>query len=329
MSQDASSRMSAARRGEGPVRTIFIRGVAPRSGTNYLRDLVLLHPQVGRGRTPVWEDFVLNDAHLLARYADRVTGRWPDAWGVDRAALQAELLEALGSAARDVLVGRDEPTVVAKTPFTTGIDHFPELFPADVLVLLVRDGRSVVESLRRSFDWGFERSLQEWVRSASRIQRFMRQHASSEGRTWILVRYEEALSDPIGVLDRIAVLAGLEVGTVDEASAHALPVRGSSDTGSSPDGLHWQPVRRDQDFAPERRWNAWDASSLRRFNWVAGERMQELGYELEGPSPGLLDAPGQQALDLASLGRSGARSLRSRLASRRRARTPARDRGVV
>lgn len=301
-----------------PARTIFIRGVAPRSGTNYLRDLVLLLPGVGRGRSPVWEDFILDDARLLRAYAGAVVARWPDAWGVDRAAVRAELLAAMGAAARDVLVGADSPTVVAKTPYTRGIDLFPTLYPTDVLVLLVRDGRSVVESLRRSFDWSFERAVQEWSASAARIRDFMAAHSSAEGRTWALVRYEDCLSDPVGVLDRIAELAGLPTGQVDDAAARSLPVRGSSDLSGATGGLHWQPVERDASFSPEKRWDGWTPRMHRRFNWVAGDSMLALGYSLSGKPPTQTAAVLHHGLDILSRTGAAARVVRTRAGSYRR-----------
>lgn len=306
--------MEATPRSTSGGRTIFIRGIAPRCGTNYLRDLLLLHPDVDRARTPVWEDFALDDADLLRRYADDLAVRWPAGWGVDTAGVRAELLAALGGAVKHVLVGSGPRTVAAKTPSTVNIDLFPQLFPDDVLVLLVRDGRSVVESLVRSFGWSRERAALEWRRSADRVSAFVAAHGTDSPRRWLLLRYEDVLEAPAEAVDQVAVLAGLRTGTVSGTAAAQLPVRGSSEFGRTTDRVHWKPVERSDSFHPERRWQHWDASTLRRFNWVAGAAMTRLGYELEGPVPSGARLASHLARDLGTHVTVRARSLRPRVA---------------
>lgn len=306
--------MEATPRSTSGGRTIFIRGIAPRCGTNYLRDLLLLHPDVDRARAPVWEDFSLDDAAVLRRYAREVTAHWPTGWGVDTAAVRAELMAALGQAVKNVLIGTGPRTVVAKTPSTVGIELFPQLFPDDVLVVLVRDGRSVVESLVRSFGWSRERAALEWRRSADRVSAYVAAHGTDSPRRWLLLRYEDVLEAPAEAVDRVALLAGLRTGAVSEAAARQLPVRGSSEFGRNGDRVHWKPVERSESFHPERRWQHWDAATLRRFNWVAGAAMTRLGYELEGPVPGGARLASHLARDLGTYVTARARSLRPRAA---------------
>ena len=44
-------------------RPIFILGIMPRSGTNFLHQLITLHPACVS--SPVWEDFLIYPAPLL------------------------------------------------------------------------------------------------------------------------------------------------------------------------------------------------------------------------------------------------------------------------
>ena len=101
-----------------PVQTIFLRGVAPRSGTNFVRDLVLLHPDVERARQPIWEDFALDDAAAVRTYVERLQRRWPASWDIPTADVADELYRAVGAALRAV-VGheRANPAVVVANGF--------------------------------------------------------------------------------------------------------------------------------------------------------------------------------------------------------------------
>ena len=60
---------------------IFILGISQRSGTNFLFNLLGLHPDCERVG-PIWENFLLNDAQLLVDYADAVYRRWSADWDV-------------------------------------------------------------------------------------------------------------------------------------------------------------------------------------------------------------------------------------------------------
>ena len=63
---------------------------------------------------------------------------------------------------------------------TTSFGIF-DLFPDDYLIVLVRDGRAVVESKQRSFGETFESAAREWAAGAETILRFAREHASTRG----------------------------------------------------------------------------------------------------------------------------------------------------
>src|SRR5215208_2064957 len=61
-----TNRPGVAGRGE----PIFIHGILPRSGTNFLWDLLLLHPDLTRAREPVNEDLFLAHSAPLVRFVD-------------------------------------------------------------------------------------------------------------------------------------------------------------------------------------------------------------------------------------------------------------------
>ena len=293
-------------------RVIFIRGVTPRSGTNYLRDLLVLHPACQKARAPIWEDFALDDAVLLEQYVKRLFAKWPKGWAVP-SEVGSEVLQALGDGLITSLIGNDpESTVVAKTPSVSGLDSFSRLFPTDRLVLLVRDGRDVVVSLERSFGWSFERAVREWTRGAETIVRYCDANRAEEGTRWQLVRYEDLLSDLASSLADLVSFAGLAEGLLDVEEARRLPVRGSSTFGLTEGRVHWRPTEQDATFNPVRRWADWDLQRHKRFNWVAGEAMRQLGYELRldsAPSSGQLR---NRAMDVQAMLAAGGRAARRR-----------------
>src|SRR5688572_5702764 len=59
-----------------PGPPVFILGIRPRSGTNFLWDLLRLHPDLSAPRAPVNEDFLVKHSDHLARYAADVRKHW-------------------------------------------------------------------------------------------------------------------------------------------------------------------------------------------------------------------------------------------------------------
>ena len=298
-------------------RTVFIRGVTPRSGTNYLRDLLLLHPDLRPARAPIWEDFALDDAAVLHEYSRRLSSHWLPAWGIDVEQVAESLMRRFGDAVVQTLVGEEPGHYLAKTPSAAGLEHFPVMFPGHHLVLLVRDGRDAVESLVRSFGWSFERALRAWRIGAEQILAFRDGHLEEQDHSWLLLRYEDVLTDPAATTAAVFRLAGLSPFLIDTSASEALPVRGSSATRRDDGAVSWEPVPRDAAFAPIRRWADWDNRRHRRFGWVAGEAMRAFGYELEAPgSPALPGKLGHHVRDAVTAAELEARRLRRKARAR-------------
>lgn len=59
---------------------ILVLGIMPRSGTNYLYDLLLTHADCTASRVP--EDFLVAQAHWLNGYVEAVHGKWSPRWGL-------------------------------------------------------------------------------------------------------------------------------------------------------------------------------------------------------------------------------------------------------
>jgi hypothetical protein len=310
-------RSSAATRGScaGP-QVVQVLGISRRSGTNFLYDLICLHPDCARVEA-IWEDFTLARADRLQGYASAVAESWPRDWDPDgehRRALLRHLAEGVLRFLSDRVAPRGEAPLryaVSKTPSVENLELLGE-FPGARAIVIARDGRDVVESGMRSFGWRFRDAARDWARAAGRIAA-----ARERGVPFLLVRYEDLVADVEGELRRIFAYLDLDARRVDFAAAASVRVRGSSSFGVVDGKVHWNPVDKTAEFQPVKRWGGWTRWRRERFLWLAGNRMRELGYaDLEPPRHPLAWQVANRLCDGALALRSGASHLARALAAR-------------
>jgi hypothetical protein len=290
-----------------PGQPIFIFGVTMRSGTNFLYDLLLLHPDCAP-RPPLVEDGLVFHADGLIQYAETVCGYWKKTFDID-AEEEARFYRCLGDGLSAFLTCKaGGKRVVTKTPTARNLRHFPKLFPEAPLLLIVRDGRAVVESGVKTFPLSFEKATRMWAQNARWILDFLRDHPGALGRKFLLVKYEDLVKDVRGEMTRALTFLGLGPTRYDFAAAENLPVRGSSTFRGESKDVHWKPVEKRPEFQPLRRFSHWGPAKHRRFNWVAGAELAALGYETAAAPARLWDTLCNHALDA----RWGLRSWSSR-----------------
>lgn len=281
---------------EGCPDTVFILGIGPRSGTNFLHGLLLRHPAVC-GVQALNEDFFLANAHHLERFARACATQWLPEWGcieTHRQLLGRSLGGALASHLHSLVTpppehcddsDREDPTrfndrrvVVGKTPSVQNLDLL-HMFPGVEPIVLVRDGRSQVESAMRSFGWQFRSSSKAWARAARTVLQ-----ARERSPELLVLRYEDLVEDPVAQLAKVFRRVGLDIADCDEDALLNLPVIGSSEFYSPGKGIDWQRRESPHGFGSTRRHKTWTRLKHYRFNRIAGVEMQALGYELEGGS---------------------------------------------
>jgi hypothetical protein len=249
-----------------------------RTGTNYLRQLLLLHDETA-ARPPIAEDHLLHHAGHLVDYVRAVGARWSPEWGAGPDDVRT-LVRALGRGLETFLV---DPVpgkhVVTKTPSVANVDLFFDLFPEASLLVVVRDGRSVVESGVRSFGWRYPSAMRDWATAARRVLAFDERNRGRPG--YLLLRYEDLVDDRDATLRRALGVCGLDPAAYDFTAAASMPVRGSSDLARDGAALHWEPVRVSEQFDPVRRWADWPDARHRQFARLAGGEQRALGYDLE------------------------------------------------
>jgi hypothetical protein len=260
---------------------IFIHGILPRSGTNFLWDLLLLHPDCAPPVEPVREDLFLDRSDHLVAFVDAVREGWDPRWGEVGPELIGSLYAGIGDGLLSFLWVDGDRRLVAKSPSVRNLERFFTLFPSARLLVLIRDGRAVTQSCMDTFGWEFERGARAWAEGARDIERFRAAHRDREER-WRVVRYEDLVDHLEGTLPDILRSVGLDASTYDLDAARQLPVRGSSTFfGPGRSSVHWEPVPKDATFAPTERWRSWPQQQVERFEWIAGEESRALGYDVE------------------------------------------------
>ena len=267
--------------------SIFILGITQRSGTNYLHDLLALHPDCRPGGV-IFEDFLIHYSDPLARYVSTIYDHWSPEWNVlEKIGPEEVLFECLGNGLLEFLARQwksastelnPRQRLLSKTPSVVNLRHFFRFFPHAHLLIVVRDGRAIAESAHRSFNTAYERSFQELAAGAREILRFKRV-TNQETHPFSIVRYEDLYPDPEPRLRELFPFLGLDPQTFDFDKARNLPVRGSSDVKQTEGQLHWKPVEKKADFNPLNRFAHWPPALHERFAWVVGPYLAELGYE--------------------------------------------------
>ena len=261
---------------------IFILGITERSGTNFLFHLLALHPDCESGGI-VAEDYLLTRADLLVGYADAVYDTFNRDWRVDeiigpRGVLLRHLGDGLIRFLNLQLDGSSPKRLVTKTPSVRNLASFFTLFPRARLLIIVRDGRAVVESGHKSFDWNYEWGMRLWRDAAREIIAFERTHRDV-GHQYMIVKYEDLCSATDETLRRVFTFLDLDAEAYDFESARRLPVFGSSEVRAGErESVHWRPVDRPDDFSPLARAGDWNRAMHERFNWIAGDQLTHFGY---------------------------------------------------
>lgn len=264
---------------------IFIHGIWGRSGTNFLARLIGSHPDCSLLETPP-EDWVLYECHHLQRYVRALGRRWttyPE-WNVGPEQ-EGRLLRHLGGGILAFLSEKvDGRRLVTKTPAMGNIDSFFSLFPDARLVILVRDGRSVVESAVRSFrddpnprlaDPDF--AATSWAWGARKILAFDEKHRG-RGLPYRIVRYEDVLEDFERELRNLFDVLDLDPAHFDFDEARRMPIFGSSGHKNREGEWQWGVAESTGDERFTQRWSGWSRRQHERFNWIAGEELEALGY---------------------------------------------------
>lgn len=271
--------LSRVARGSTPP-PILVLGVMPRSGTNFLRDLIAEHPDVAADPGRLYEFPLLQVAGGAAALGDDFLARFPrNAEVMGRRDVLALLAGAWLGALQREAGGR---RILLKSPHVQNLTLAPHVFAGAKIVLCLRDGRDVIDSSLNTFSrWSLSRKTfgqlaQEWRLGAEAILAFAEGGRLAHPDVSV-VRYEDLVADPEPALRGVLARLGLPAADYDFGRVAAMPVRGSS-RGAGAAEARWQPQARGADFQPLGRWAGWPAARKARFERIAGAVAREAGY---------------------------------------------------
>ncbi|WP_017328340.1 sulfotransferase [Synechococcus sp. PCC 7336] len=272
---------------------VTILGIEMRSGTNYLHDLIVKHPQCS-GARGIWEDFVLADLQYVSKYFSVLETFWQK-FPFDRKNIDKSK-EAFGGVLIDLLKCQSTEKqefsyLVTKTPSFVGIEKAPEFFPNSKFLLLIRDGRSVAYSLEKSFNVNYFDALERWRESARKLIEFMESHEAFFRQQCFLVKYEDIFLDSQAQLSDIFRFLCLDPDECNFSEIEALEVRGSSDLRAANQQIDWKKVKRTQDFNPIGRFKAWPKWKQAYADFYCRDELKQFGYPLEAEIGGWLPTP--------------------------------------
>jgi len=250
----------------------------PRTGTVFLSALLNLHPDVATP-APIVEDYLLTQSAPLLEFADDMTALWERVNSLPPER-QPDVRRALGDGLVSMLArAAGERRLLTKTPNVHNLGHFFELFPDAQPIVLVRDGRTAVDSYVRSFGGHHRVAMRRWAAGARTVLEFTQ---AAEAGSYCLVRYEDLVNDRDSQLRRLLEFCELDPSRYDFAAAANLPVYGSSRLRGPSGELTWSPRRPPSGFAPTAL-PAWDRRWREEFEVIAGDLLRAFGYETDGP----------------------------------------------
>ncbi|MFK7847124.1 MAG: sulfotransferase [Rhodothermales bacterium] len=264
-----------------PQAPIFILGMMPRSGTNFLHRLICQHPDCGAiNTTPVREDYLTHHIKWLSRYVRRLQWQWGN-WGAD-AEFVAPLSTSVGQGLTSFLQSLSSAQrIVTKTPSVENLSAFFDYFADAYLLVIVRDGRSLVASGMSGFGWNFETATRRWSKTARSIIDFKNEHPEFADR-FKLVHYEALNDNTVQELRSVLTFLQLDADAYDFEAALDTPVYGSSFMKEEGKDMTWKPQEKKKDFNTKERWRSWGKFKHGRFNWIARRELENLGYESVG-----------------------------------------------
>ena len=271
----------------------FICGVRRRSGTNFLYQLLFKHPRCAHPGEV--EDYILHHSHLLEAFADRAYLVWNDDLQPEGNKEKADVLRAIGRALESILVEQSKrygsitgakQIIVTKTPSAVGVERIPHMFPTSRVIILVRDGRAVVESAKKTWGWGvdFDSEASAW---ASNVRAILDLPTANGTAWWLMVRYEDLVANTENELRRIFRFLGLPENEYNFSHIQSQEVIGSSQFRTNTTQAAAVRLQNPPDFAPLERFKHWNQWRQWRFAWIAGAELQKLGYEVPDTAKGI------------------------------------------
>lgn len=250
---------------------VFLVSPMNRSGTHFLRELLIRHPAISRGPCP--EDYLLAYSGNWLEALDSMSKHWwdPEDDAPDR------FLEHLRGMLLKFFSQKDNQYLLLITPRPWGVENAFRLFPEARIIFLIRDGRDTVASACNSFPYqGFRGWTREWRSGVDKVIEFADEYAQARGISWELASFEELFGQQREALQRLFSFLQLSADECSWEADAAVPILGSGFEQGNKADLHWKPITRPDGFNPIGRFQSWPFYKRVYFNWVAGRQNKSL-----------------------------------------------------
>ncbi|MBD3308782.1 hypothetical protein GF339_20415, partial [candidate division KSB3 bacterium] len=205
--------------------SIFIYGILPRSGTNFLNHMVLLHADCVQSSLKVRENYFLHHSDSLWQYAEQLFQTWSNPkWKGEAFSQQtffAKIGEALLTYLTDQSLDISTKILVSKTPSVQHLDRCFDLFPHSKIILIVRDARDIAASTFKTWGTPIPKTLDKWNIACQMIAQFER-GASAE--RYLLLRYEDLMDEREVWMQKCLNFLGLDGTKFLWNELNALPI---------------------------------------------------------------------------------------------------------
>lgn len=267
---------AAVIRGKERPAAIIIHGIMPRAGTVFAGELLRLHPDVVAYPRGFWEFPLLQQAQRLSSLQEEFL--WSYEQNMDKIG-ERDFLPLVGAAVIAHLYAEIQPgkRMLLKVPSVQYLQQFYDVFPHEQLLVLVRDGRDVVQSTVRTWpQLRFSMVAKRYDRAAKMVKVCDEAFRQRESGYW-QANFEDAVADPEAFARAACERFGLNVDRFPFEQVKTLKVRGSSQI-SDEGRVSWDPKPKSKEFNPVGHWRSWPEQRKWLFKHLAGNSLIELGY---------------------------------------------------
>jgi len=261
-------------RGTNKQPALMLYGVAPRSGTNYVANVLANHPDVVAYPNEIYEIPFLR---LTNKLNDFQTAFYKDYHRNIQHMQKNDFLPLFGASFLAHLFSfvPDNKTMLVKEPDVRFLRYFPLVFPHENLLLILRDGRDVVHSTLSTWpSMNFKKVCQRWSDSSKLILKFQEKNKEKH----LLIKYEDLLDNPRTELTKILQHYKLNIDTYPFEKIESMPIIGSSTASKNNDEVSWKPVASTKTFKPTGKWNSWTSEKKAIFKNIAGDALIKTKY---------------------------------------------------